>query len=542
MRFTRGFVEQRKGGKMKNRTIVLLIIGLVLAAGLVSSSLGKTVEGEDINSGNLALNPGFETLKDDRPLSWKEHKRRGWKVTEDEPYEGERCMQATLAWSSLSQEVRAEAGQSYVLRAYIRSDITVEEKEDRDNTFLTVECLNWIRKVIRRDHGIVNATSSWQKKVRQIYTPPGTRRIRIKLAKRQGEGSVWFDDIKLTRVVSGLVANGSFEALEEGKPSSWKEDGKGGWKVTEDDPYEGERAMEATVAWSFLSQEVRVVGEKSYVFRAFVKSDIPGSEEGQYQNTFLSLQYLGEENKLIKEEYGVVNATSSWEPKTRQIYISPEIVKVRIKLAKRQGEGSVWFDKIEIFEISPLTVLNPGFESMSGPLPDSWREDAQGGWKVEAEDPHGGKSCMKGSVAWSWLSQDIPVGARKYYVVRAQVKSNIIVFGKEDVDNGFFLLQCLNSKDEVIREEYGTFSADLSWEQKEVSIFTAKDTEKLRVRLAKRQGEGSVWFDDVELIKYPFLANIAKDKLFLIFYICLYLTLLVLLLRVVIKKPTKRAD
>jgi len=126
--------------------------------------------------------------------------------------------------------------------------------------------------------------------------------------------------------------------------------------------------------------------------------------------------------------------------------------------------------------------------------------------------------------------------------VRAYVKSNITVFGKEDVDNGFFLLQSLNLKDEVLREEYGTFNADLSWKQKEASILTAEDTEKLRIRLAKRQGEGSVWFDDVELMKYPYLANIAKDKAFFIFYICLYLTLVVLLLRVVLKKPAKSAD
>jgi len=527
---------------MKNITIVLLITGLVLAMGLVSSSLGKTAETEDINSGNLVLNPGFETLKEGKPRSWKEHKRGGWEVTEEDPYDGERAMQATVPWSSLSQEVKAEAEESYVLRAYVKSDITIVGKEDSDNTFLTLECLNWRKKIIRKDYGIVNATASWQKKVRQIYTPKGTRRIRIKLAKRQGEGSVWFDDIKLIKVVSGLVANGSFEALEEGKPSSWKEDGKGGWKVSEEDPFDGERCIEATVPWSFLSQEVRVIGEKSYTFRAYVKSDLALPEKEDYQNTFLTLQYLDGENRLIKEEYGVVSATASWQPKTRQIYISPEVVKVRIKLAKRQGEGSVWFDKIDIVETPLLTVLNPGFEILSGQLPDAWTEDPKRGWEIETEDPHGGRSCMKATEAWSWLSQDIPVEPRKYYVVRAYVKSNITVFGKEDVDNGFFLLQSLNLKDEVLREEYGTFNADLSWEQKEASIFTAEDTEKLRVRLAKRQGEGSVWFDDVELMKYPYLANIAKDKAFFIFYICLYLTLVVLLLRVVLKKPAKRAD
>jgi len=524
---------------MKNRAIVELVIGAVLAAGLVLNSLGKMVEGEEISPGNLVLNSGFETLEEDRPASWKEDKKGGWKVSEEEPYEGERAIEATVAWSFFSQEIKAEAEQSYILRAYIRSDITITGKEDFDNTFLTLECLNWRKKVIRRDYGIVNATASWQRKVQQIYTPKGTRKIRIKLAKRQGEGSVWFDDIKLTQVV-GLVANGSFETLEEGRPASWKEDKEGGWKVSEEEPFEGGRSMQATTSWSFLSQEIEVEAEESYIFRAYVKSDIVLLEKGDYKNTFLSLQYLGGEGKLIKEDYGIVNATASWQPKTRQIYISPEVVRVRIKLAKRQGEGSVWFDKIEIVDIPPMSVLNPGFETMSGRLPDSWKEDAKGGWEIDSESPHAGNNYMRATVAWSWLSQDIPVEPRKYYVVRAYVKSNITVFGQEDIDNGFFSLECLNGKDEVIREEYGTFNVDLSWERKEASIFTAEDTEKLRIKLAKRQGEGSVWFDDVELTTYPFLANIAKDKLFFIFYICLYLTLAVLLLRVVLKKPVKR--
>jgi len=347
----------------------------------------------------------------------------------------------------------------------------------------------------------------------------------------------WAKTVEAEKINSdNLVLNSGFEILEQNKLASWKEDKKGGWKVSEEEPYEGERSMQATIPWSWLSQEVKVECEQSYLFRAFVRSDIVLPEEADFYNTFLALQHLDGENNLIKEDYGVVNATASWQQKVRQIYTPRDTRSIRIKLAKRQGEGSVWFDKIEIVEISPGSVLNPGFEIVSGRIPDSWREDSQGGWKVDPEDPHAGNNCMKATVPWSWLSQDIPIKPRTYYVLRAYVKSNVIIFDQENVDNGFFVVQCLNGKDEVIREEYGTFNAGLSWEQKEVSVFTAEGTEKLRVRLAKRQGEGSVWFDDVEITKNPFLANIAKDKLFFIFYIFLYLTLLVLLLRAVLKR------
>ncbi len=521
---------------MKNKKIIVAAVTLLLlvAFGYFGSEGAK---GSQVSSDNLVLNGGFEALSKDRPVSWKESRGGGWKIETKQPYEGNRAMQATIAWSWLQQEIKAKADKRYILKVYIRSEITIPGKEDYANTFLTLECLNWRKKVIKRDYGIANAASSWQLKVKEIYAPSGTRRIRIKLAKRQGEGSVWFDEVKLFEVPPGLVLNPSFETLKKDWPVSWKEDPLGGWKIETEQPYEGDRAMQATIAWSWLQQEVQVKPDTHYLLQAYVRSDITIPDKKDYDNTFLTLQCLDEKDQLIKENYGITNATSSWQQKTQQIFAPLKTRKIRIKLAKRQGEGSVWFDNVGLFEIPPsCTVFNPGFEILCVDKPDSWREDPKGGWKVTTGETHAGKNCMQATIAWSWLWQDIPARPKKYYVLRAYVRSNIIVVGKEDRDNAFFSIECLGENGKVIKQTYQTFNANSSWEQEEGAIWTAEGTENIRIKLAKRQGEGSVWFDDVELVKQRIMANIFKDKGFFIFYISLYLVLGISLLRLVLKK------
>jgi len=347
---------------MGKKRMMVLATEMMLLLILAFSILGKGAHGVQIDPENLTVNGGFEILSEGKPASWKEHKRGGWKVSEDEPYEGEGCMQATLAWSSLSQEVRAEAGQSYVLRAYIRSDITVTGKEDRDNTFLTVECLNWIRKVIRRDHGIVNATSSWQKKVRGIDTPPGTRRIRIKLAKRQGEGSVWFDGIKLIQISPSLLGNGSFEIVEEGRPRSWKGGERGLWKVSEEEPYGGDRCIEIIQSWNWLWQDVPAEPNEWYTLEAQVRSDITfrvREKKRDYENTFLTMECLDRDGRVLRREWGNTMAFPLWHKRQTSVYTPEGVREIRVKLAKRMGKGRVWFDDVRLTQASWLEHFWP---------------------------------------------------------------------------------------------------------------------------------------------------------------------------------------
>ena len=208
---------------MKGKRLILLFIPVVVLVVLVYVLWGREGEEVSFTYKNLALNSGFETLDSSgKPNLWKEDPQGGWKIDAKGSYQGQRSSRNDVVWSWLSQEVPVRAKTYYSLRAQVKSDITLPDKEDYYNTFLTLECLNWRKKVIKREWGIVNATSSWHFKENSILTPPGTRKIRIKLAKRQGEGSVWFDEVELTKVSVGLVLNPGFDGTVFGKLNGQK--------------------------------------------------------------------------------------------------------------------------------------------------------------------------------------------------------------------------------------------------------------------------------------------------------------------------------
>jgi len=171
-------------------------------------------------------------------VSPRESPKREWIVETANSYEGTRCIKATVAWSWFWQDVPVKAERYYTLSVRVRSDIASSEKIKGGNTFLTLECLDDKNKVIAREWGVVNAGSSWKLKKTQVYTPPGTLKMRIKLGKRQGQGSVWFDDLRLIESSSRSskgerkkMPNPGFELLNEsGRPQSWRE--IPGWTVS----------------------------------------------------------------------------------------------------------------------------------------------------------------------------------------------------------------------------------------------------------------------------------------------------------------------
>ncbi len=173
----------------------------------------------------------------------------------------------------------------------------------------------------------------------------------------------------------------------------------------------------------------------------------------------------------------------------------------------------------------------------------SWREDASGGWSVNTEEPYEGKRCVQATIPWSWLSQDISVREGKSYTLKAYVKSDIVIPGKSNRENTFLCLECLDGKDTVMAEQMRQFEATSSWKPQKVSIYAPENTEKIRVKLAKRRGgEGRVWFDNLKMVqiawymRIEFLKRLHQDKRLFISYFSMYLIPLILLLRFILRK------
>lgn len=362
---------------------------------------------------------------------------------------------------------------------------------------------------------------------------------------------VWQKVREERRYWGNLLKNFNFEIVDaSGKLQSWAEDDWAGWLVNTQGSYEGRICMQATVGWSRLWQEVPARQGKYYTFKAYLKSDIVIPTETNYENAFLSLECLNEKGEVVKSEYGIVNASSSWKQKMRQIYTPPETRKIRVILAKRQGEGSVWFDNIELKESSSALLANAGFEVIDDLTRlDAWVEDPMGGWSVNMEEPYKGNKCAQATVSWSWLSQEIPARPRRYYVLSVYLKSDIAVSEEKDDWNTFLALQCLDKERKVIAEQIGQLKAAPFWELGQTGLYAPKNTDQIRIKLAKRQGQGSVWFDNLKItesawyMKIELLRRILEDKPFFIFYFSIYFILLILLLRIILKKqPARKND
>ncbi len=341
---------RKKGKEMKKKTkIILLAVVIGILIGSIYGSL-RMITGEEIGE-NLLKNFNFEIVDTSGKLqSWTEDPKEGWSVDIEEPYEGKRYMQATVGWSWLWQDVRVKSNKYYLLKVYVRSDIVIPGKVKGEDTFLTLECIDWMGRVIQRDYGVVSATSSWEEKIRQIYAPRWTKKVRVRLAKRRGEGSVWFDKLELKQLPSISVLNSNFEMLDKlGRLKYWKEGPKGGWSINTEYPFEGERCMQATEGWSWLSQEIAAKPKRYYTLKGYLRSDIVFTEEEDW-NAFLALECLDEKNKVISEKMVQLNATQLWKPQKVSVYAPENTKKIIVKLAKRKGEGSVWFDNLKMTE------------------------------------------------------------------------------------------------------------------------------------------------------------------------------------------------
>ena len=518
---------------MRERKTIVWVTTMAMSVTLICTLLGEA-RATQANSKNLLFNPGFEILdRPDRPKFWS--MGGGWSVDTEEPYEGKNSMRTTEAWSWLSQEIRVKPDQYYSFTAYVRSDIRVERKTNYQNAFLWLDYLDKKGKVIKEEFGSIYATSSWRVYGRVTLVPPETEKIRVKLGKRLGEGSVWFDEIELKPYSEDLLFNPGFEILDR----PWGMGG--GWSVDTEEPYEGKNSMRTTEAWSWLSQEIRVKPDQYYSFTAYVRSDIRVERKTNYQNAFLWLDYLDKKGKVIKEEFGSIYATSSWRVYGRVTLVPPETEKIRVKLGKRLGEGSVWFDEIELKPYSDNLLLNPDFEILdSQDRPVFW--GAGRGWSLDTMQPYQGKNCMQGTEPWQQLWQLIPARSKNFFNLKVHLRSDITPVSEAHPENTVISLLCMDGKGGVIKREERNMIAPFFWREENVSIYTPVGTTAVKIVLVKRLGKGSLWVDDLQMrhlrsyLRIRVLRAILDDKPFFIFYFSVYLILGISLLRVVLKR------
>ncbi len=343
-----------------------------------------------------------------------------------------------------------------------------------------------------------------------------------------------------------LLPNPDFENLEgPDKPVSWSMGLE--WSVDVEEPYEGENSMRVSQAWSWLSQEILAKPEQYYSFTTYVKSDIKVEKETDYQNTFLWLDYLDEKGSIIKEEPSSIFAASLWKLYGRVVLTPAKTEKIRVRLGKRLGEGSVWFDAVELKPLLSNLLFNPDFEVLDASgNPQFW--GTMSGWSIDRKEPYRGENCLEGTEPWQWLWQSIPVKPKSFLTLKTHLRSDITTDREVDYENTIVALVCMDGEGNVIKKEERTMAVPSTWRENQVAIYTPDGASVLKVMLAKRLGEGSLWVDDVQMKKLPsylrirILRAFLEDKPFFIFYFAVYLILLISLLRLVLKREGKKRE
>jgi len=68
---------------MVKEWITILVKQIMLLLMLAFSMSGEVAQGVQTDPDNLTVNSGFEILSEGQPAFWKEHKKGGWKVSEE---------------------------------------------------------------------------------------------------------------------------------------------------------------------------------------------------------------------------------------------------------------------------------------------------------------------------------------------------------------------------------------------------------------------------------------------------------------------------
>ncbi len=130
--------------------------------------------------------------------------------------------------------------------------------------------------------------------------------------------------------------------------------------------------------------------------------------------------------------------------------------------------------------------------------------------------------------------------SKRWYVLEARVKSDTMLTDRmEGKENTFLTLECLDGKGQAIARQWGIVTAFPLWHRIENKIYAPENTEKVRIKLAKRRGQGSVWFDDVRLVERQFLTETFPRRLTPLFKILMYFLLGLSFLIVIIKTRSK---
>jgi len=175
---------------MKTRSLVFLCL------------LVFTISGVVLAEKNLLKNGNFEEVQNGKPVAWAFAYRLGdekeaLSLDEHDPHEGKYSARIVHnnqdSYNTISQSLKVEPGQDYVLTAYVRAEnIKAKAGGIGARVFVGDEKGNTLAA------GIVSAHGKWHL-VTVKFNSKTNKNVGISLYLHQASGKVWFDDVKLQK-------------------------------------------------------------------------------------------------------------------------------------------------------------------------------------------------------------------------------------------------------------------------------------------------------------------------------------------------------
>lgn len=235
---------------------------------------------------NLLLNPGFEMLRDGRPVGWRVEKG-GWGVMNSADGEmfrsGKWCVRVTCPpgvhhETVISEPIEVEQNKRYLLSFWSKSD-------GGSHTYGLAWFHGKLESQRHQSGGIVPGPHDWVRSQFIFKTPPRTERMEVRLGIKYG-GTAWFDDVLLREAgvdeTENLLMNSSFEySANPGYPDCWMHEGysrqrkyfgRQYWGLDETVAYHGSKSLRVSAPLQTFS--VWYEGVKApCTFSVFVRSN-----------------------------------------------------------------------------------------------------------------------------------------------------------------------------------------------------------------------------------------------------------------------------
>ncbi|SFU47345.1 Carbohydrate binding domain-containing protein [Pustulibacterium marinum] len=270
--------------------------------------------------------------------------------------------------------------------------------------------------------------------------------------------------------------------------------------------------------WKGIDQIIPIPKNTAAIeFTGWVKTDAVEQHNEAYKAGVITVELLtGGDKSISYHNIAQVVATTPWTAYKELIKIPENAKKARIILALAETNGSILFDNLsaKTFSLKKYNALlskkeestisnmnsfsngsfEEGFTNWSGNTQIITTDDVKDGTKAAA--------ISSKTATWTAIDQQatIPTNAKEI-IVSGYLKSIEIMQGKENWNNGMFILELTTASNEKAREDQliGSLTGSSNWTYFEKTFPIPTNASQYRIMIALSNCTGTLMADGITI-------------------------------------------